>query len=105
MERVICQTCQGSKQLQPVFVSYEEGYSGPPVQFLPCYMCNGEGSIDANRMRWIEHGEGLRAARLERELTLRAFSEAKGMSVVEISRIERGEVDNLAIGLEDYACV
>ena len=79
-----CSRCGGTKVVQgyacPGFKPYER----------PCPLCGGSGALDADQVRWLEAGEGLRAARLLRDLSLRECARWMGVTPAALSDAEHG---------------
>lgn len=91
-ENVKCPSCNGSKKLVPVFVSYAEGHSGPPVIEIECDTCNGTGEITQEHVARRELGKKFRRYRIDvLELGLREASDQWGMTCSDLCKIEQGK--------------
>jgi hypothetical protein len=60
---------------------------------MPCPLCQGTGEIDNERLQAWEYGRKMRADRLKENRTLREEAKARGIDVVTMSKMERGEID------------
>lgn len=62
-------------------------------QWVDCSRCGGSKFISDVEMAAIVRGRELRKDRAERRMSLREESQRLGISVVELSRRERGRID------------
>lgn len=93
MSELPCPGCRGEKKTQLVHVKYAPGYSGPPITELPCFVCDGSGTITDKRHQLMKHGEKIRRFRVEvLGLGLREAATRWGFSGSELSYIEQGRI-------------
>lgn len=88
---MVCPSCLGAKSVMAIID--RRGAAGMPtgsVERVPCRVCGGSGEISEELAAAIHAGEQLRAERLARGETMREAATARGISVVEYSKLERG---------------
>lgn len=87
---VTCPSCKGTKE---VFTFENRGldHRAHTSGMRPCKTCKGSGKITNEHMARIEKGRELRKDRLYRGMTFREEAARLEISVVELSRLERGE--------------
>ena len=94
MSDIICPGCRGEKTAKVLHVNYAPGYSGPPITELPCFVCDGLGTITDLRKKLMERGEKLRRFRVDvLGLGLREAASRWGFSGSELSYIEQGRIN------------
>lgn len=81
-----CPDCQGTKIVQ----AHLQTSRGCKWRELPCFTCDGTGSISEKHVARIAEGKQRREDRLSRGMTLRREAERLGISATELSRIESG---------------
>lgn len=82
-----CPQCNGVKHI--VAFARKISRSQPYIKF-GCDLCQSTGSISDEKVEWVQAGEKLRQARIEREETLREFAKRTGIDVGAVSKAERG---------------
>jgi len=55
-----------------------------------CQMCEGEGTVHDEKIRWYSYGQRMKAIRLERKLKLREAARLIGIDPSNLSKMERG---------------
>jgi len=70
-------------------VTYTDG-TGEFGKKLPCSRCDGRGYIPTHTLEWIEQGKKMREERRSREVTLRQEAKDRGITMLELSQMERG---------------
>lgn len=85
---MICPSCNGTGTARGFMCG-----NGRLVTSWPCDRCGATGQITDEQAAQITEGAKVRAARMERGLTLRAAAKALGISAVELSDAERGRTD------------
>lgn len=91
MSLVVCPTCNGSKQLFLLCVSYTKTLSQKRTGEISCFVCNGTGSISSDQLQRSEKGAKFRNYRESTlNLGLREAAELWGMSPSVLSAIELG---------------
>lgn len=90
---MICPDCGGDRQTIANHVSYANGSSGFNVPFK-CSRCKGTGECPDEMAQWIEEGRRMRYQRVNGGNYRNLGQEAKrrGISVVELSSMERGQI-------------
>ncbi len=92
---MICPRCKGSKTITASHVAYADGSHGYEVP-LSCDQCGGAGEVSDEMTEWIRAGEAMRQDRLARQMTLREEAKRRGLTPVELSRMEFGKVKPVA---------
>lgn len=82
-----CEDCGGRGEINYFCVLRDDGSGGPDT--LRCYRCGGTGK-DSHPLEWRKAGQMMRASRIARGLSLREEAKRLGVSVVELSEMERG---------------
>lgn len=92
MANPTCPQCNGTRQMVALVCGKhcEE-------KIIVCSLCKGAGWVTPTRDRWYTTGRMLRAARLDRGLTLRGAALALSLSPTELSRLEQGLGDPTSI--------
>lgn len=87
-----CPSCNGAKG--------HGGISCPGFKtfWMECDLCQGTGAITAKKLKRYEAGKEKQKDRRARGLTLREEAKRLGISPTELSKIERGLVDEQARG-------
>ena len=85
---ITCPECMGRGQYSAL-VMFSDGCR--PAS-MPCSRCKGDGKVSPAMTDWIAMGGRLRRARQERDLSLREEAARLGISVVELSQMERGAI-------------
>lgn len=84
-----CPLCDGKgDQFALVNMGGSSHYSG----YFVCDTCKGTGLIADEHMRRMIAGKAAREARMKRGETLRQAAKRKGVTALEISKFERGEI-------------
>jgi len=91
MTNIICPGCKGQREI-PVFIEYANGTGG--IGMVKCTRCKGIGEVDGDMIVWMAQGEILRHNRIDRGETMREYCGRTGMSVVRLSQLECGIIDN-----------
>ena len=81
---MICPRCRGEKEMIGI------GCPGCKLVVLPCEACHGAGEVDARYPEWLARGEQVQAWRRAAHLVLGDAAPLLGLSVITLSRIERG---------------
>lgn len=97
---IACISCSGSGETYVSGIRYAEGHKGPYSAVVKCSRCKGKRLIPAMMNGWILRGTAIRCARMKRKFTLIKEAERRGISLVELSDIERGMVDNSSVEIE-----
>jgi len=79
------------------------GPGGSRMGSFECRRCHGTCTVPAEQLQWIEDGERLRAARLNRHESTRVAAERVNVSPAFWSRVEFGEEPVPAAWLEAFA--
>lgn len=89
-----CPDCGGSGTTIADHVSYGDGSCGWNVP-MKCLRCGGAGSVSASTPEWIAVGRRMRAWRLSQKpyRNLSAEATRRGITSVELSRMERGCIE------------
>jgi hypothetical protein len=88
---MLCPRCKGTKVITAAHVSYADGSHGYGVDF-PCDQCGGKGDVPEEMTEWVRVGREMRDERVQRRVILREEAKQRGMSAVELSRMERGVI-------------
>ena len=62
----------------------------PPSSWIVCYVCRGEGKVTQQQLLNYRMGERWRKARIAADQTIGDRAKQLGMSIVEVSELERG---------------
>lgn len=84
---MICPRCHGEK------VMHGFGCPGFRPMTFPCPDCGGAGEIPDERAGWIEAGQRMQKARVDRGVSLREEAKRLGVSAVLLSDVEHGRLD------------
>lgn len=86
-----CPSCHGKCRMH----AFVDGSSGSGMIWLLCDRCKGQGEVPDEMTQWIEDGKKMRARRIHSPdgfRTLVEESERRGIPLVDLSRMERGEI-------------
>ena len=85
---MICPDCDGKRE---VFAHVNRGESGGSgFETIKCFRCKGVGTVQDEQAIWIIAGKLRRTKRVAEGISLRDEAQRLGVSVVELSEIERG---------------
>ena len=100
MYQVTCPDCEGRGKYRVFADSFNEATDQLEggIVMMTCSRCKGVGKVDACQLRWIGQGKELREARVHGKVyeSISACAKRLGISVVDLSALERGLVDNTA---------
>lgn len=83
----VCPSCEGRGK----DIGIACGSKGCRPMTMPCSLCGGSGSVEDARLKMWQSGQSHRRDRLARNMTLRQEADRLGISMVDLSKIERGE--------------
>jgi DnaJ-class molecular chaperone len=87
-----CPSCDGRGKSEGIACG-ELGELRCRVMSIPCQLCRGTGGIDNERLQAWEYGRKMRADRLKENRTLSEEATKRGIDIVTMSKMERGEID------------
>lgn len=90
-ERVVCPQCGGRKYMLALVDYADRSKSGS--QQIACHVCDGEGTIDPQRARWIAIGRAHRERRVLAHESVRACAARLGIDALELSLMEFGQMN------------
>ena len=90
-ETVPCPDCEGDGKY--TVLAYYGGVWGCVPTEMQCSRCKGAGRMPEEMVAWRESGQQMRSDRLGRQLSLREEANRLGVSVVELSQMERGIIE------------
>jgi DnaJ-class molecular chaperone len=85
-----CPHCEGPKKVGAFVDGVRNGKRWGAFEQIPCFTCNGTGEVTPEHMARICEGKRRREDRKARGLSLRQESVRLGISMQELSEIERG---------------
>lgn len=91
---IVCPSCLGRGTYLASGIRYCEGFSGPYSESRPCDRCGCSGIISAEMQSWIDRGKAYQKRRREKRQLLSDACDIMGVSLSELSSLERGMVDN-----------
>jgi len=86
-----CPGCDGKGKVT-AFVDYADRRKSGVAE-IPCIVCGGSGSIDAQKALWMAHGKAHREWRAARGETIRDCATRLRVSVTLLSAMENGRAD------------
>jgi|ERR1700733_1094471 len=88
---MICPDCNGNASIVASHVRYADG-SGASNVPMKCSRCNATGECPDEMAEWIRVGERMRQARLAVYRNLHQEATRRGMTAVELSKMEHGKI-------------
>ena len=82
-----CPDCKGTKIMSGIGC----GPDGCKPITLPCFTCDGIGSISEDQAERMRTGEAMRLDRLVRDMSLREEAQRLGIKARELSDLEHGK--------------
>ena len=85
-----CPACTGRKGSVALVMLAGKGCE---ERWMACFLCKGEGVVTPEKLSWVQRGHAMTEARQARDMSL--FEEAKrlGISRVELSQMEHGQIE------------
>jgi len=98
-DAVTCPSCNGAGGGAGIVC----GSKGCRPMTLSCSLCNGTGTVAPLKVEWFKRGAAMRERRKAAGRTLRQEANLRGMTQVELSKMEAGRIEPVedAGGLDD----